>query len=134
MAPPTVNPNTTRRPTIEDWRAAPEDARLEFIDGEFIPKAAPTLLHGHAQRAVGAGVGKAFARRPGGRFPGGWWSMSEVDRSLGGRGVRPDIVGWRRERLPTLLDERPVTIRPDWICELPGDDPPEDAPTAGVPG
>ena len=31
---------------------------------------------------------------------------------------RPDIAGWRRERLPELPSEVPITVRPDWICEV----------------
>ena len=28
------------------------------------------------------------------------------------------VRGWRRERLPEPPQSRPVTIRPDWICEV----------------
>jgi Uma2 family endonuclease len=31
---------------------------------------------------------------------------------------RPDVVGWRRERLPALPSEIPIKVRPDWICEI----------------
>lgn len=37
---------------------------------------------------------------------------------LGAELFRPDVAGWRRERLPEGLKGRPVTIRPDWICEI----------------
>ena len=32
--------------------------------------------------------------------------------------VRPDLSGWRRERLPEPWDERPIRVVPDWICEV----------------
>lgn len=32
--------------------------------------------------------------------------------------VRPDLAGWRRERLPEPWDERPIDVAPDWICEV----------------
>ncbi len=32
--------------------------------------------------------------------------------------VRPDVVGWRRERLPQLPDTYPIELRPDWVCEI----------------
>ncbi|HEX4953136.1 MAG TPA: Uma2 family endonuclease [Thermoanaerobaculia bacterium] len=32
--------------------------------------------------------------------------------------VSPDLVGWRRERFPELPQEGPVTVVPDWICEV----------------
>jgi Uma2 family endonuclease len=50
--------------------------------------------------------------------PGGWWIGTEVDIALDGRGYRPDLAGWLRERMPALPKERPVTVRPDWICEI----------------
>ena len=57
-------------------------------------------------------------RRPGGRAPGGWWIASEVDISLGADLFRPDLVGWRRERVPKVPNDRPTAVRPDWICEI----------------
>ena len=44
--------------------------------------------------------------------------MSEVDILLDGRGYRPDVAGWRRDRVPARPSTRPVTITPDWICEI----------------
>jgi Uma2 family endonuclease len=32
--------------------------------------------------------------------------------------VRPDLVSWRRERLPNPADLRPITVVPDWVCEV----------------
>ena len=105
--------------TIEEWLAQPQERRLELIDGEFVEKAAPTPEHGAAQVRVGIHVGGPFMRRRGGPgAPGGWWIVSEVDVVLDGRGYRPDVLGWRRERVPELPAARPVTVRPDWICEI----------------
>jgi len=108
--------------TIEEWLAQPEERRVELIDGEFVEKAAPTPEHGAAQVRVGIHVGGPFMRRRGGPgSPGGWWIVSEVDALLDGRGYRPDVLGWRRERVPELPAARPVTVRPDWICEIASD-------------
>jgi Uma2 family endonuclease len=108
----------SRPVTVAEWLAQPEDARLELIDGELIPKAAPTFEHGQAQVATGVVLG-GFARKPGGPGgPGGWWLASEVDVLLDGRGYRPDLAGWRRDRVPVMPRERPVTVRPDWLCEI----------------
>ncbi len=105
--------------TIADWLAAPDDARLELIDGELVEKAAPTFDHGSAQSLTVAAVAGAFHRRAGGPGgPGGWWIATEVDIVLDGRGYRPDILGWRRDRVPTPPKDRPVAVRPDWICEI----------------
>ncbi len=105
--------------TVADWLAQPESARIELIDGEFVEKAAPTFEHGRAQRLTAGALGGPYDRRTGGPgAPGGWWISLEVDMLLDGRGYRPDIAGWRRERAPAPLKERPVTLRPDWLCEI----------------
>ena len=106
--------------TIQEWLEQPSERRLELIDGEFVEKAAPDMPHGNAQSALGAVLRPAFSRKTGGSGPGpgGWWFGTEVDIQLGDDGFRPDIAGWRRERMPTLTDQRPVILRPDWICEV----------------
>ena len=35
-----------------------------------------------------------------------------------GYGWMPDLCGWRVERVPELPDENPLTIVPDWCCEV----------------
>jgi Uma2 family endonuclease len=105
--------------TIAEWLAQPEDGRAELIDGELIEKAAPTFEHGRAQGHTVGRLGGAFDRRAGGSGgPGGWWIATEVDIVLDGRGYRPDVAGWRRDRLPAPPKERPVSLRPDWLCEI----------------
>ncbi len=105
--------------TVADWLAADPALALELVDGELVPKAAPTLDHASAQLAFGQVLRAPFHRRVGGPGgPGGWWLGSEVDLLLLGRGWRPDLAGWRRERAPSLPRERPVTLIPDWICEI----------------
>lgn len=32
--------------------------------------------------------------------------------------VCPDVLGWRREHCPARPTGTPVTLRPDWICEV----------------
>src|SRR4051794_34701202 len=92
--------------TLQDWSALPDDARIELIDGEFVEKAAPTFEHGRAQGHTAAFIGGPFDRRPGG--PGGWRIATEVDVLLDGRVYRPDVAGWRRERVSVPPRERPV--------------------------
>ncbi len=110
----------TKKPhTIEEWLAQPEDAYLELIDGEFVPKAAPDFDHGNSQSGTAGLIRAPFHRRVGGKGgPGGWWIGTEIDIVMNGHGFRPDIAGWRRERVPALPKTRPVEIRPDWICEI----------------
>ncbi len=60
-----------------------------------------------------------YDRRPGGRSPGGWWFATETEVLFTKTDVlKPDVAGWRRERLVELPAEVPVTVRPDWVCEI----------------
>ena len=109
-----------RTATRVDLLAIPEAERFhEVIDGELVRKAMPTGPHGRAQSRIASRIGGPFDRRPGGRFPGGWWLVTEVEVELETHEVyRPDVAGWRRERLATLPDAAPITVRPDWVCEV----------------
>lgn len=49
----------------------------------------------------------------------GWWIEVEAEVRLpNNRLVVPDLVGYRVERVPELPDENPLTILPDWVCEV----------------
>jgi Uma2 family endonuclease len=75
--------------------------------------------HGRAQRVLGGMIGKPFDDDDGRGGPGGWWILPEVDVRLSSLDiVRPDLVGWRRERLHEPWDVRPIDVVPDWICEI----------------
>ena len=119
---PVSPPAPPAKKTLADWLAMPEEDRYELIDGELIQKAAPSHEHGRSQSRVSGTVGMAYDRKPGGPSgPGGWWIGTEIDIALEGRGYRPDLAGWRRDRIERLPKGRPVTIRPDWICEVVSD-------------
>jgi Uma2 family endonuclease len=105
--------------TIDDLLAIPEQLRHhELIGGELVEKAVPSPEHGTAQRKLGALV-DPFDHRPGGRWPGGWWLMTEVEVQFAiSETYRPDLVGWRRDRVPERPRGIPISIRPDWIGEI----------------
>lgn len=109
---------TPGKHTIADWLALPAEDRFELIDGEMVQKALPDVPHSIAQAGVIVELGQRFNRRGGGNNPGGWWICPELDIRLGQQGFRPDVSGWRRERVPVMPKERPVSVRPDWICEV----------------
>jgi len=91
----------------------------EIVDGELLRKAAPSGPHGRAQSRLAARIGGPYDRRSGGRLPGGWWLVTEVEIELATHEVyRPDVAGWRRDRLPELPRTVPITVRPDWVCEV----------------
>ncbi|KYG10381.1 hypothetical protein BE21_12310 [Sorangium cellulosum] len=106
--------------TLEDLLAIPEaDRRHEIVDGELLEKGAATGEHGGAQADLVTALNHRFGRRPGGRWPGGWWFATEVEISFAPAQVyRPDVVGWRRERAPQRPTGVPITLLPDWICEI----------------
>jgi Uma2 family endonuclease len=114
-------PTAKRRPaTVDDLLAIPDGERFhEIIDGEIVQKALPSLRHGKAQAELTTEIGAAYGQRSRGRGPGGWVFATEVEILLEpAQIVRPDIAGWRSERMPRLPEEYPVTLRPDWVCEV----------------
>lgn len=86
-----------------------------MVEGVVVYKAAPSFEHGDAQSAL-AGL----LRYGGGGGTGrGWWLATEVEIELETHEVyRPDLVGWRRERVSERPRGTPVRIRPDWVCEI----------------
>jgi Uma2 family endonuclease len=118
-----VSSIVARRPSgtasLADLLAIPEDERRhELIDGEVIAKDAGSGQHGGAQGRIFRSLGP-FDRRPGGRQPGGWIFATEADIYFDPRNIlRPDVAGWRRERLAELPSEVPIRVRPDWTCEV----------------
>src|SRR6187397_2162765 len=103
--------------TYEDLLRLPEDARAEILAGAIITQPAPRPRHSKVQGALRRFLGGPFDDDDGFGGPGGWWIFVEVDVKLGGDVVRPDLSGWRRERLPTP-DVRPIDVAPDWVCEI----------------
>mgnify|MGYP003429080359 FL=1 len=95
------------------------DVSAEIVAGTLEYKAAPSAEHADAQLALGAFLRQHFHRRTGEGGPGGWWILTEVDIELQAHEVyRPDVCGWRRDRLPERPTGRPMRIRPDWVCEI----------------
>jgi len=49
----------------------------------------------------------------------GWWIEVETEiRFPQNRLAVPDLAGWRVERVPDLPHENPLTVLPDWCCEI----------------
>ena len=49
----------------------------------------------------------------------GWWIEVEAEvRLLDDYLAVPDLACWRVERVPEMPDENPLTIAPDWVCEV----------------
>lgn len=105
--------------TFADLAALPDDVRAEIIHGVIVEKASPSAEHGGSQASFGAVLLRRFQRRPGGRWPGGWWFGTEIDVQYETHEIYLHVVvGWRRDRVPERPSGRPVRTRPDWACEL----------------
>jgi Uma2 family endonuclease len=106
--------------TLADLLALSEDElkRYELIEGAITERGAGSGAHGAVQAKTVEAV-SPFHRRPGGRWPGGWWFGIEVDLYFDEQNtLKPDVSGWRRDRVPERPREMPVMIRPDWVCEI----------------
>ncbi|WP_394835203.1 Uma2 family endonuclease [Pendulispora rubella] len=107
----------THGATWADIADRPEEDRLEIVGGEVVQKAAPTWEHGDAQTTVIEIFKGPYQRGRGG--PGGWWIGAEIDIELETQEMyRPDLAGWRKDRVPKMPPGRPVRIRPDWVAEV----------------
>lgn len=114
-----MSADTKKLATVDDLFAIPEgERRHELIEGVIEPKGAASGRHGAAQLRL-AGHVLPFNRRPGGRSPGGWWFATEVDIYFDPANTfRPDVVGWRRDRVPQQPEAVLIEVRPDWVCEI----------------
>ncbi|HVJ21859.1 MAG TPA: Uma2 family endonuclease [Polyangiaceae bacterium] len=89
------------------------------MGGEIVTSPSPLPRHSKAQRSLGRFIGGPFDDDDGHGGPGGWWIFPEVDIRFAPHDVvRPDLAGWRRARLPSPGNVRPIEVVPDWICEV----------------
>ena len=113
--------NLPRPATEADLLALPEDGRgYELLDGELVEKRAG-FRHGRAHGRLVTRLDPYDRASGSGERPGGWWFVVEqLVRFDSGQTLRPDLAGWRRERLtmPPVADETVVHVRPDWIAEI----------------
>jgi Uma2 family endonuclease len=110
---------TARRvATYEDLLKVPDILIAEILDGELITS--PRLASPHARAASATGQDLSpFDRRTGGPGgPGGWHILFEPELHLGADILVPDLAGWRRERMPVMLNIPYFELAPDWVCEV----------------
>jgi Uma2 family endonuclease len=107
------------RATVDDFLAIPEERRFhELVAGEIVEKAAPSAEHGAAQLATGSALMPPFGREPPSGGPGGWWLVTEVEIRFGDEILRPDLAGWRRDRVASRPRGAIVDVVPHWTCEV----------------
>ncbi|MCC6559480.1 MAG: Uma2 family endonuclease [Polyangiaceae bacterium] len=107
-------------PTFEELyeqiRALPEHLTGEILEpGTLRTMSRPGKRHRRAARRCQHAL-DAFDANVGGT---GWWIEAEAEILLPGERLAvPDLCGFRVERVPELPDENPLTILPDWCCEI----------------
>jgi Uma2 family endonuclease len=100
---------------------APEGTRAEIIHGSLLMAPAPRASHqfamGRLLRALDTAL--PLRRSRGEEPPTGWLFLlgPEVHLGAGPDKLNPDVAAWRAERAPSL-DEYPITLVPDWVCEV----------------
>jgi Uma2 family endonuclease len=92
--------------------------RHEVVGGEIVRKAMPVIRHSIIQARIVVALAGFHGQGSGGQSPGGWWIGTEPTIELATHEVyQPDVAGWRLERVPEL-DEYPIRLVPDWVCEI----------------
>jgi Uma2 family endonuclease len=97
-------------------RELPEGQRGEILTpGELhITMGRPGKKHRRAAQVLHVALSSWDANVGGA----GWWIELESEVRFGERLFDPDLAGWRVERTPELPEENPISIVPDWCCEV----------------
>ena len=102
--------------TYQDVLDAPPHKVAEIIDGTLHMSTRPAPRYAWASTGLGESIGPPFNRGRGG--PGGWWIVFEPELHLGEDVLVPDLVGWRRKRMPDYPETAYFTLASDWVCEV----------------
>ncbi len=117
---PVASELAARIPSFDELYA--EIERLEpGLTGEILEPGVlrvmsrPGAGHRRAHKSVLLGLGRADEGSGGT----GWCLEIEAEVRLPNDKLAvPDLSGWRVERVPTLPDENPLDVIPDWCCEI----------------
>ena len=96
--------------------ALPQGTTGEILGpGELRTMARPGGRHSYSSQRVGhalRGNNVVFGGS-------GWWIEVEREIRLGYDLLYvPDLVGWRVDAPPDFVDDNPITVVPDWACEI----------------
>lgn len=111
-----MSPPARRRAVWSDLWQVPPGLKAEILDGTIETMPSAGFEHQELVSDLSSDIRGRFQHGRGG--PGGWWIVPDVDVALGPHDVvRPDLSGWRKERVP-IKPQRPVEVVPDWVCEV----------------
>ena len=110
-----------KRVTNEELRRKvldlPEGITGEVIDGVLYTMGRARPAHQYVSGTIFSAL--EHGRRGGGPPPSGWLILPAVEIEFPTvESVAPDLSGWRRERVEGKSRENPMTVVPDWICEI----------------
>jgi Uma2 family endonuclease len=107
------------KPTLyEQLEALPEGLTGEILNGQLHTQPRPAGPHAKTESELTHDLVGSYGRGQGG--PGGWWILVEpeihfiTDHEV----VVPDLVGWRKERMPQIPEGHRFEVIPDWVCEI----------------
>jgi len=109
-------PILKERATYQDLIDAPEIYIAEILDGDLYGTRRLPPLDSRLATMLFGELYKPFDRNRGG--PGGWWLFRMIELHFGNDVLVPDLLGWTRERLPTIPDVPWMSLAPDWVCEV----------------
>ncbi|MBZ4418012.1 Uma2 family endonuclease [Myxococcus sp. RHSTA-1-4] len=101
----------------EELERLPPEVTGEIIDGKLYVSPGPRFIHSRAATRLLKRIGP-FDEEEGETGPGGWLILFEPRLHLNGNVLRPDLAGWRRERMPEMPDVVGAELAPDWLCEV----------------
>lgn len=89
----------------------------EVIDGALQTRRRARPGHQFASNNIAGDL--ALGRYGGGPPAKGWLILPDVEILFANlESAVPDISGWRTERVTGHEDENPMTVIPDWVCEI----------------
>ncbi|MGV3625798.1 MAG: Uma2 family endonuclease [Archangium sp.] len=89
----------------------PDEQTGEVINGSLYVTGRPSLRHQHVELEVTSTLKRDRLC--------GWRFFHEVAvRFPTDEEVVPDVSGWREVRFEGQIDENPIRVRPDWVCEI----------------
>jgi Uma2 family endonuclease len=114
-----ARPASKMRATYQDVIDAPELLIAEILGGELVLTPRPGPPHSSAAMRLIHRLATPFGDAVGG--PGGWIFLYKPELHFEANGLEvvvPDLVGWRRERLPEMPKTAAFHVAPDWVCEV----------------
>lgn len=127
-----MNNSIKQLKTVKDWLLIPESERAELIngeiymhprEGEIMLQAAASPKHSDVQAEIILSLApyKRGAKKTdgsGGSFE-EWRILPEVGIEYNCHNLFiHDIAGWKKSRLTENPSKSPITMTPDWVCEI----------------